>query len=483
MRFLSIGLVLMALLATACLADESDGPRQPAETITIPELSLAEIGPRDVELPSDAVRVSVGDDLARLASDSAPGTRFLLESGVHRISTVKPKQGQEFVGSPGTVLSGAVEVTGFVPNGQTWVAQVDVANATARGRCRDDAPGCRFPEQVFVDEVRWERVATGFVPSAGQWSLTDGLLTLGEDPGARQVELSHIPHAFLKGGSDVRIAGMIIEKFAPPAQSGAVHAEGSPGWVIEDSEIRYNHGAGLTLGPAMTVRHNHLHHNGQFGINGSGTDVLVEFNEISFNNVAGFNPQWAAGGTKFVMTKDLVVRNNYVHDNDGPGLWTDIDNERALISTNTVVDNGHAGIKHEISFEATIDLNLVVGNGFDHPVNRRGAGILVRESPGVDVTNNQVLDNAHGIVAIQESRPPGPRGEYRLEALTVVGNTIDLGYGSTGVIENVGDSGVFSERGITFQGNTYLRAEAGHPFLWAGESLDLDGWHAAGNDT
>ena len=78
--------------------------------------------------------------------------------------------------------------------------------------------------------------------------------------------------------------------------------------------------------------------------------IVVEGNEIAYNNEAGFNPEWEAGGTKFWATTNLVVRNNHVHHNFGPGLWADNDNVGALYEGNIVEDNDWAGIFHEISY-------------------------------------------------------------------------------------------------------------------------------------
>jgi hypothetical protein len=66
------------------------------------------------------------------------------------------------------------------------------------------------------------------------------------------------------------------------------------------------------------------------GFRGAGGNILIEGNEISHNNYAGFDPFWGGGGSKWVYTSHLIVRGNYSHDNLGPGLWTDINNIHTL---------------------------------------------------------------------------------------------------------------------------------------------------------
>src|SRR5690606_31323501 len=124
-------------------------------------------------------------------------------------------------------------------------------------------------------------------------------------------------------------------------------------------------------------------HNQEYGIGGGhGSKMVVEGNRISHNNRYGprVDPGHGAGGMKVANTVGLIVRDNCSHDNDGPGLWTDGGNIDTLYEGNTLVDNFHPGIKHEVSCRATIRNNLVIGNGYAQPSWVDGAGILVLNS-------------------------------------------------------------------------------------------------------
>ncbi len=164
-----------------------------------------------------------------------------------------------------------------------------------------------------------------------------------------------IPYAFSGMGADnVRIQGLVVEGYASPLQTGAIRyvtGQGSQGWVVEGNEVRSNKGIGIQAGPLWRVLGNYVHHNGQMGLSGSGGEILVQGNEIAFNNTDGNNPYWEAGGTKFVFTSQLVLRDNYVHDNKGPGLWCDINNIDVLYENNRVVNNDGPGIFHEVSYD------------------------------------------------------------------------------------------------------------------------------------
>jgi hypothetical protein len=65
--------------------------------------------------------------------------------------------------------------------------------------------------------------------------------------------------------------------------------------VIASNEIRKNHGQGLRVGSRGTIRNNYVHNNGQLGVFGMGDDILVEGNQIFYNNTLQFFPRWEAG--------------------------------------------------------------------------------------------------------------------------------------------------------------------------------------------
>ncbi|HUP18958.1 MAG TPA: right-handed parallel beta-helix repeat-containing protein [Gemmatimonadota bacterium] len=299
--------------------------------------------------------------------------------------------------------------------------------------------------------------------------------------------------AFLGTARGVTIRNLVIERYVPGVQMGAIKAgdhdasRNSDGWLVEDNEIRYNDGGGVRIGHRMVLRDNYIHHNEQIGVVGVGDDVLVEGNEISYNN---FNRKhdygWEAGGTKFVKTRNLVVRNNHVHNNWGPGLWTDIDNIDTLYEGNLVEDNADTGIFHEISYRATIRNNTVRRNGYDRVgAWAYGAGILIAHSPDVEVHDNVVEDNQNGIMGVQQNRGSGAYGAHELRNLNVHDNTVvqKSKQWAAGVAQDVGDSGVFG-RNIVFSANRYtLGSTSGRWFEWENGQRTTDQWKAYGHDT
>ena len=355
---------------------------------------------------------------------------------MHRLQQVSPKTGNRFVGEPGAVLNGAALLSGFAREGSYW----SVGGQTAQGEirlgasCQSFAPRCAYPEQLFIDDVIQQHVASFSAVGPGKWYFDYGAdkVYIGQDPTGRKVELSVLPYAFYSTASDVTIEGLIVEKYASPSQRGAIGFSGpGSGWIVRNNEVRWNHGAGIRPGHDIRLLGNNVHHQGQIGIAGQGRNVLVENNEIAYNNMAGFGPgvQGEAGATKFVNTDGLIIRGNWSHHNHGPGLWTDINNINVLYENNRVEDNDWRGIFHEVSYKAVIRNNIVRRNGFRHPSAAigavDGAGILVSSSRDVEVYGNVVEDNRNGIAAQETDRPTtSSLGAYNTVNLYVHDNTV-----------------------------------------------------------
>ncbi len=281
----------------------------------------------------------------------------------------------------------------------------------------------------------------------------------------------------------VTVRNLIVEHFANPVQYGALSAEGRTGWTFAYNETRLNFGYGIRCGPASHVIANAVHHNGQLGIGGAwADDVLIDGNEIAYNNTNGNDPGWEAGGTKFTNTNRLIVRGNYVHHNSGPGLWTDINNLDTLYELNTVDDNTMMGIFHEISYACIIRNNVVRRNGLAFTDWIWGAGILVAASPDVEIYGNTLEGNADGIGAAQQDRSgdPATHGPHEIANLYVHDNDVTSASGWIGLVQDVNDVSYFSSRNNRFLANTYHVAAGDARFTWDNQELTLAQWQAKG---
>jgi parallel beta-helix repeat protein len=442
--------------------------------------------PEEVTLPP-VVSIAPSDDASEIVSGAPPGSTFEFLPGIHRLFAARPKDGMTFVGLEGAILSGAIELEGPTAVDGGWRFDGYEFTGGDHGHCIDGYDACGLTQDVFVDDVMLWQVTDRTELAPGTWFWEDDSIYLFDDPTNRRVELSVEDRAFQGDSAAVTIQNLVVEKYATPAQSGAIQSMVPGGdrgtdWLIEDVEVRGAHGAGIRAGDGTTIRRAYVHHNGQLGIAVSrGIDVLIEDSEIAFNNVAGFRWSWEAGGGKFTRTDGLIVRNTYSHDNIGPGLWTDIDAINTLYESNRVVGNTGPGIYHEISYAAVIRDNVVQGNGFDFPGWLWGAGIQVAASSDVEVVGNDVRGNANAIAGIQQARGDGAHGPHLLSNLYVHGNTIEVADGRVGIVTDTGDRSVFTDRNNRFDFNTYQGAD-GRIYSWNGSILDRFGWIDAGQD-
>ncbi len=455
-------------------------PDLPQTTTTVPEVAIT---PDTV--PEGTIIISPDDNLAATVRQSPEGSSFLLLPGTHRIEDVIPKTGMTFEGMTGAIVSGAVLLEGFEPADLGWEYTGITLNMDHHGECVGDYQACGLRNDLFVDDTMLWRVDDLEELEAGTWWSDGRTIVVADDPEGRKIEVSLTEFAFVSDADDITIRHLVVEKFASLAQSGAIQAQlpgrdalGS-GWLIEHVEARLNHAAGIRTGDNTTIRAVRAHHNGQQGITGdSGSGILVESSEIDNNNLRGFSYGWEAGGAKFTRTDGLVVRNVIAHHNLGPGLWTDIDCYDTTYEDNVVYSNIGPGIFHEISFDAVIRNNEVYDNGFAQDVWLWGAGILVAASTDVEVYDNVVTNNADGIAGIQQVRENSD-GPWLLADLYVHNNTITMWYGQTGVVEDVGDDTLFTDRNLVFENNTYVGA--GHEaFAWDGWDLSWDAWLETG---
>jgi nitrous oxidase accessory protein NosD len=362
-----------------------------------------------VSRPSAPIRIRPGDDIQTAVNAAPDGATFLLLAGVHRGSSITPRDGMTFVGEAGAVLDG------------------DLMSAFA---FRADS------------------------------------------------------------GNNVTLRGLTIRRYASPLQEGAVRAEGASGWVVDSCDISDNATGGIRLGNRMRITRSRIHDNGQIGLLGSGDNIRVEGNEISFNNRnAGYDMYWEAGGTKFARTRDLIVRDNFVHHNHGPGLWTDIDNVRTLFEGNRVEDNAEAGILHEISYSAVIRHNTLRRNG-GNAIPRdahTGAGILVSASSDVEIYGNTVEDNHNGIIGIQAARETGAYGSHVLRNLYVHDNLVRMREGAAGIVtrgfSKIFDRATYSRLENQFRRNTYRLGSGSRYFEWRHRARTTEQWRAFGQDS
>jgi parallel beta-helix repeat protein len=271
----------------------------------------------------------------------------------------------------------------------------------------------------------------------------------------------------------VTIEYLTIEKYTPNGNAGAINQDTNTGWTIQYNTVTLNvPGAGIMAGSDNVIKDNCLTLNGQYGFqstdaNSWGVDTLtggpynvtVEGNEISYNDTCDFagtidnsavgwnnynpvpsqyrptncgqvDPDGDNGGFKLWQTDGVTIKDNYIHNNWGPGAWVDTGNANTTFTGNTFTDNEGQAIIEEISYNFAITGNYMADNDWTDGLGNNsfpqtavyiassGSDTSVGAVPGCPesscsgqasyprtsyITNNTLVDNGGNIFLFQDS--------------------------------------------------------------------------------
>ena len=206
---------------------------------------------------------------------------------------------------------------------------------------------------------------------------------------------------------DVTVEYLTIEKYQPNADAAAINQSTNTGWILRDNTITLNvPGAGVIAGADGILEDNCLTLNGQYGfqssddapwgrdsLTGGPYNVTIAHNEISYNDTCNLegslnnaaigwsnhdpvptkyqNPHCGKvtgngnqGGFKLWQTDGVTIKDNYIHNNWGPGIWADTDNANTTYVRNVITDNDGEAIIEEISYNFSIRDNYIARNGW-----------------------------------------------------------------------------------------------------------------------
>ena len=417
------------------------------------------------------VTLTPGSSIQAAINQNPVGTEFYLQAGTYRGQQFTPKDGQIFVGAPGAVINGSIELKGWAQSGSAWKvgglpAQLPPAGVGSGG---STLPTLR--EDLFVNDQLYKRVGSIGELKDGTWYFDKATQSayLSKNPGTAKVEMSATPYAIKSEATGVVLKDIVVEKYASAAQTGAIQVNGA-NWVLENVTARDNHGGGATLGKGTLVTGGHFNHNGQVGIGAWKADgAKIVGAEVAYNNYANFERFWDAGGLKITELTGFQVLNSYIHDNKAVGLWFDIDMKNVLVAGNVISQNDGVGISYEISFDATIRDNTVIRNGLTAPGQIAwlpSAQIGIQNSSNVNVHNNTIeaKNGQGGIALLHENRGGGKYGEWTTKNNSIHDNKIT--YLGTEVLSGFQvnyQTEASKGFGNTWNGNTWIMPDGSKP--------------------
>ena len=163
--------------------------------------------------PPTGTPIYPGQDAQSIINSMPAGTTFLFKAGVHRMQTIRPRDGDTLTGEPGAVLSGAQVLTSFTRSGSYWVASGQTQQSSAYGMCEAGYPRCNLQEQLFIDDQMLLHVGTlGEVgPGKRDFDYAGDKIYFADDPTGRSVETSVTQMGIQPTANNVTVSGLVLE--------------------------------------------------------------------------------------------------------------------------------------------------------------------------------------------------------------------------------------------------------------------------------
>ena len=356
------------------------------------------------------------------------------------------------------------------------------------------------PNQVFLDNTRGNKQASlGAVDSANDWFWAANVLyvystsdpdTAYTSPG---IESGARNHAMtLNGQSYITVDGLILEKANHAVGSGVwMNGAGATRNVIENSTIRLNNSAGITVfttdaqSGGHTIRNNTIHDNGGHGItfnagtdgSSSGNETRISGNTIYNNNSFGV----------FAYTSWAIIESNTVYSNGnvsteygGIHIWGGaVDDPTANTGDNNIVryNVSHSNISGGndgtgIQLDIYSDDNQVY---YNLTYNNDGPGVAVFADQGNVVYNNVAYDNCQ-----DSSGELTTKSEFRVGDHASYTNTNTVLKNNIGFATQANTYAVYVGSGVTtptIDSNLWYRAAGDWWWFGAGGGDVLATWN------
>ena len=343
--------------------------------------------------------------LARAVSKATSGTTVVLAGGTYRESVQVYGKDVDIVGAPGAtvVLDGARNLTGWQAGDGGWYVDgwTHEFARTTGDMIDPNNPMAAYPDQAFLDGVPLAQVASLGALGAGRFYVDNAAdrLWIGDDPSGRTVDASYLPFAIYfnkANGSSLR--NVTVRRYATPAANMAAVRAYSNDVTVADSTFEHNAYMGLSaMGNRFTFTNLLVRDNAYIGVHGHlSNDFSLTRSTILRNNAERFDYRHSAAGVKVTTATGIEFRNNYVADNLGPGLWTDLSGIEVTVVGNLLERNLRSSIFMELSGFVTVVDNVVIGSGV--------TGIRILETNDAEVWNN-ALYRSEREIWVQE----GPR--------------------------------------------------------------------------
>jgi hypothetical protein len=388
-------------------------------------------------------------------------------------------------------FDGSEPVTGWVSDGaawrrDNWTLRFDHSPTYTQGAPDSTSPYWQFvnpahpmaayPDQVFVDGVAQQQVASRSQVTTGTFFLDEATskLYLGTNPTGRAVAASTLIKALSVRTPDVTIRGVGFRRYSPSVfHVGAITLE-QPRAAMENVVIEDMATTGVSLQREdIKLTNVTVARSGMLGIHGRFADRMRLASVLSTrNNVERFNLAPVSGGAKVGLSRGVTVVDSDFVGNYGHGFWEDMSDYNSVFRGSRFTDNTGTGLFLEISARAVVGDCLFARNG--------EFGIKVNNTSNVQIWNNTFMDNANRPVnLVQDSRRntkptdpavdpriawPDPEMPWTLGPVTFRNNVVSGGGGNcVQCVEDYSGQRTAEQMGISLDANVYHRPGTSTP--------------------
>ena len=98
---------------------------------------------------------------------------------------------------------------------------------------------------MFLDNTPLKPVdaLSKVVPGTFYFDYAADKIYIADNPTGHTIEAGKLTDAFHGSATNVTVQNLVIEKYDPPIQDGAI--QGGQGWTIQDNEVRLNYAVGI----------------------------------------------------------------------------------------------------------------------------------------------------------------------------------------------------------------------------------------------
>lgn len=285
----------------------------------------------------------------------------------------------------------------------------------------------------------------------------------------------------LAGGTEVTVENLVLKD----AENSDLRT--NDGWTVSQVEALSAREKGFNLrGAGVTLRDSYAVADGQFGVVAKEDTSLTIEHLVILDSPT--DPRFGigySGGLKLNSVSGATISHTTVNGSQGgAAIWLDNNTRDFDLSSSTVLNAAHDGIRVEISCNGTMTGSVVRGAG--------NAGIDLFNSHDVTVAGSTVSDADNwGIRMLGNDRSNGPGGGscregngFPATGNVAEDNTVTLGHDTSVGVQD--DGGAVS--GLSWTGNHYAAPSCDDDvWQWSTGSdtsrTSFAGWQALGLDT